>query len=55
MRISKIARNKIEVEDGDRKVVIEVNRLAKHYILTIKDGENASDLAVKNIDFQFSI
>jgi hypothetical protein len=50
MRISKIARNKIEVEDGDRKVVIEVNRLAKHYILTIKDGENASDLAVKNIE-----
>jgi hypothetical protein len=50
MRINKIARNKIEIEDGGRKVAVEVSRLAKHYILTITDGENTADLTVKNIE-----
>jgi hypothetical protein len=50
MQISKISRNKIEVEDGGRRVVVEVSRLAKHYILTITDGENTADLTVKNIE-----
>jgi len=50
MRINKVARNKIEIEDGGRKVVVEVSRLSKHYIITITDGENTADLAVKNIE-----
>ena len=50
MKISKISRNKIEVEDGGKKVAVEVSRLAKHYILTITDGENTADLTVKNIE-----
>ena len=50
MRISKLARNKIEVEDGGRRVAIEVSRLTKHYIITVTDGENTADLAVKNIE-----
>jgi len=50
MRISKISRNKIEIEDGGKKVTIEVSRLTKHYILTITDGENTVDLTVKNIE-----
>jgi len=50
MRINKVSRNKIEVEDGGKKVTIEVSRLTKHYILTITDGENTVNLAVKNIE-----
>jgi hypothetical protein len=50
MRISRLARNKVEIEDGLRKVIIEVSRLSKHYILTITDGENTADLTVKNIE-----
>jgi len=50
MRISKIARNKIEVEDGGRKVAIEVSQVGKHYILTIADGKIMADLAVKSIE-----
>jgi hypothetical protein len=50
MRIGKISRNKIEIEDGGKKVTIEVSRLTKHYILTITDGENTVDLTVKNIE-----
>jgi len=50
MRINKVSRNKIEVEDGGRKVVVEVSKLSKHYIITITDGENTTDLTVKNIE-----
>jgi hypothetical protein len=50
MRINKVARNRIEIEDGGRRVVVEVSRLAKHYIITITDGENTADLTVKNIE-----
>jgi nucleotide-binding universal stress UspA family protein len=50
MRINKVSRNKIEIEEGGRKVVVEVSRLSKHYILTITDGENTADLTVKNIE-----
>ena len=50
MRINKISRNKIEVEDGGKKVTIEVSRLSKHYVITITDGENTVDLTVKDIE-----
>jgi hypothetical protein len=50
MRINKISRNKIEIEDRDKKVIVEVSRLSKHYILTITDGENTADLTVRNIE-----
>jgi hypothetical protein len=50
MRINKAAKNKIEIEDGGKRVTVEVSRLAKYYILTITDGENAADLTVKNIE-----
>ena len=50
MRINKVSRNKIEIEDGSRKVIIEVSRLSKHYMITITDGENTTDLTVKNIE-----
>jgi hypothetical protein len=50
MQINKISRNKIEVEDGGKKIAVEVSRLAKHYIITITDGESTVDLAVKNIE-----
>jgi hypothetical protein len=50
MRINKISRNKIEIEEGGRRVIVEVSRLSKHYILTFTDGENTADLAVKNIE-----
>jgi hypothetical protein len=50
MRINKISRNKIEIEDGSKKVVVEVSRLSKHYIITITDGDNTTDLTVRNIE-----
>ncbi|MFZ8809588.1 MAG: hypothetical protein ACO2PN_15970 [Pyrobaculum sp.] len=50
MRISKISRNKIEVEDGGKKVEIEVSRLSKHFIITLTNGESTVDLTVKNIE-----
>lgn len=50
MQIRKINRNKIEVEDGGRTVTIEVSRLAKHFIITVTDGERAADLTVRNIE-----
>jgi hypothetical protein len=51
MRINKISRNKIEVvEDGGKKVTIEVSRLRKNFLVTITDGENAVDLTVGDIE-----
>ena len=50
MRINKLSRSKIEVVDGDRKVVIEVAKLSKNYVVTVSDGVNTSVLTVRNIE-----
>jgi hypothetical protein len=50
MRINKLSRNKIEVVDGDKNVVIEVAKLSKSYIVTVSDGEKTSALTVRNIE-----
>jgi len=50
MRINKVGGNKIEVVDGDRKVVIEVAKLSKNYVVTISDGAKTAALTVKSIE-----
>jgi len=50
MRINKLGSNKIEVVDGDRRVVVEVAKLSRNYVVTISDGENTSVLTVKSIE-----
>jgi hypothetical protein len=50
MKINKVARNKIEIDDGGKRVAVEISRLAKHYMLTITDGVNTADLTVKSIE-----
>lgn len=50
MRINKLGDNKIEVVDGDKRVVIEVAKLSRSYVVTVSDGENTSVLTVKNIE-----
>ncbi len=50
MRINKISRNKIEVvEDGGKRVEVEVSRIGKHYVVTVADGENVVDLTLKDV------
>jgi len=49
MRINKVARNKVEVVEGDRRVNIEVSRIGKHYVVTVSDGENVADLTLKDV------
>ena len=50
MRISKIARNKIEVEDGGKKVSVEVSRLARNFLVTMTDGESVVDVVTKRLE-----
>jgi hypothetical protein len=50
MQINKISRNKIEVEDGGKKVTVEVSRLAKNFVVTITDGENVVDVVTKRLE-----
>jgi hypothetical protein len=50
MRINKLSRNKIEVVDGDKRVVVEVAKLSKSYVVTVSDGEKMSVLTVRNIE-----
>jgi len=49
MRINRVARNKVEVVEGDRKVEVEVSRIGRHYVVTVSDGENVVDLTVKDV------
>ncbi len=50
MRINKISRNKIEIEDGGKKVTVEVSRLAKNFLVTVSDGENVVDVVTKKLE-----
>ena len=50
MRINKISRNKIEIEDGGKKVTVEVSRLAKNFLVTVADGENVADVVTKRLE-----
>jgi len=49
MRVNKVARNKVEVVEGGKKVEIEVSRIGKHYVVTVSDGENVVDLTLKDV------
>jgi hypothetical protein len=50
MRINKLGSNKIEVVDGDKKVVVEVAKLSRNYVVTISDGVDMSVLTVKSVE-----
>jgi hypothetical protein len=50
MRINKISRNKIEVEDGGKKVTVEVSRLSKSFVVTVSDGESVIDIVTKRLE-----
>jgi len=49
MRINKVARNKVEVVEGGKKVEIEVSRIGRHYVVAVSDGENVVDLTLKDV------
>jgi len=50
MRINKLSKNKIEVVDGDKKIIIEVAKLAKSYVVTVSDEGKTAVLTVRNIE-----
>ena len=49
MQINKAGRNKVEVVDGDRRVVVEVHRVGRQFIVTLSDGENMKRLVVRDV------
>ena len=49
MRINKTGRNKIEVEDGGRRIAVEVHRIGKNFVVTLSDGENVKRLVVRDM------
>jgi len=50
MQINKISRNKVEVvEDGDRRVLVEVHRVGRNFVVTLSDGESKKRLVVRDI------
>jgi hypothetical protein len=49
MRINKVAKNKIEVVDADRKVLVEVRRIGNKFVVTLDDGENKKRLVVRDV------
>jgi hypothetical protein len=49
MRINKTGRNKIEIEDGGRRIAVEVHRIGKNFVVTLNDGENVKRLVVRDI------
>jgi len=50
MRINKLSSNKIEVVDGDKKVVVEVAKLSRNYVVTVSDGAKTAVLTVKSVE-----
>jgi hypothetical protein len=48
MRINKVGRNKIEVVDSDRRVEIEVHSIGRKFIVSVNDGENTSNVVVRD-------
>jgi hypothetical protein len=49
MRINKTGRNKIEVEDGGRRIAVEVHRVGKNFVVTLSNGENIKRLVVRDM------
>ena len=49
MRINKTGRNKIEVEDGGRRIAVEVHRVGKNFVVTLSNGENVKRFVVRDI------
>jgi hypothetical protein len=49
MRINKISRNTIEVVKDGRKVLVEVHRVGRHFVVTLSDGENIKRLVVRDV------
>jgi len=50
MKITRLARNKILIEEEGRKLSVEVTRVAKHFLVSISDGDKAVDLTVKDVE-----
>jgi hypothetical protein len=50
MRINKLGRNKIEVVDGDRKVVVEVAKMSRNYVVTISDGVKTAVVTARDVE-----
>jgi hypothetical protein len=48
MQINKVGHNKIEVVDSDRRVIIEVHRVGKKFVVAVNDGGNVSHVAVRD-------
>jgi hypothetical protein len=49
MRINKIGRNKIEIVDGEKRVVVEVHRIGKNFVVTLSDGENVRHVVARSL------
>jgi len=49
MRINKTGRNKIEVEDGGRRIAVEVHRIGKNFVVTLSDGGNVKRFVVRDM------
>jgi hypothetical protein len=49
MRINKIGRSKVEVVEGEKRVVVDVHRVGRNFVVTLSDGENARRVVVRDI------
>jgi hypothetical protein len=50
MRINKVAKNRIEVVEGDRRIEIEVNRIGKDLLITLDDSSGSKmSLVVRKV------
>jgi hypothetical protein len=49
MRINKVSKNAIEVVEDSRKVLVEVHRVGRHFVVTLRDGENIKRLVVRDV------
>jgi len=49
MRINKTGRNKIEIEDGGRRIAVEVHRVGRNFVVTLSDGESVKRVVVRDL------
>jgi hypothetical protein len=49
MRINKIGRNRVEVVEGEKRVVVDVHRIGRNFVVTLSDGENVNRVVVRDI------
>jgi hypothetical protein len=49
MEINKVGRNKIKVNDGERSVAIEVNRVGRQLLVSVTADGNTTDLTLKHV------